>query len=47
MPRPIDWLSRRMDTMSWDVYAQDFGPYKTFEEIPDDFRPGPLASAAR
>jgi hypothetical protein len=28
--------------MSWDVYAQDFGPYKTFEEIPEDFRPGPI-----
>jgi hypothetical protein len=28
--------------MSWNVYAQDFGPYKTFEEIPEDFRPGPI-----
>jgi hypothetical protein len=28
--------------MSWDVYAQDFGPYKTFEEIPNDFAPGPI-----
>ena len=28
--------------MSWDLFIQDWGNFKSLEEIPDDFEPKPL-----
>ena len=28
--------------MSWDIFVQDWGNYKSLNEIPDDFKPHPI-----
>ncbi len=30
--------------MSWDIFIQELPAVKTIEEIPDDFRPGPIGA---
>jgi len=28
--------------MSWDIFVQDWGDYKSLDEIPNDFKPQPI-----